>query len=113
SVDGQTERRILRAPVAGLLRARRSIGDVVHEGEIVAEIDGQPVIAQLDGVLRGLLHDGLTVAAGLKVGDVDPRAEREHCFAISDKSLAVGGGVLEAVMSLLPLSLETRQPSVA
>jgi xanthine dehydrogenase accessory factor len=44
---------------------------------------------------------------------VDPRAERDHCFTISDKSLAVGGGVLEAVMSLLPVDLEVRQRSVA
>jgi xanthine dehydrogenase accessory factor len=33
------------------------------------------------------------------VGDLDPRAKREHCFTISDKSLAIGGGVVEAVLS--------------
>ncbi|MHB8619381.1 MAG: hypothetical protein ACYDAG_07415, partial [Chloroflexota bacterium] len=55
----------------------------------------------LRGVLRGLIHDGLSVHEGMKVGDVDPRAAPEHCFTISDKSLAVGGGVLEAVLMLL------------
>ena len=35
----------------------------------------------------------------MKVGDVDPRATREHCFTISDKALAIGGGVLEAVLA--------------
>jgi xanthine dehydrogenase accessory factor len=34
----------------------------------------------------------------MKVGDVDPRATREHCFTISDKALAIGGGVLEALL---------------
>jgi xanthine dehydrogenase accessory factor len=102
SVDGETERRILRAPSAGIVQTRASIGDVVREGDVVAEVGGQPVRTSLAGVLRGLLHDGLPATAGMKVGDVDPRAKPEHCFTISDKSLAVGGGALEAIMMLLP-----------
>jgi xanthine dehydrogenase accessory factor len=34
----------------------------------------------------------------MKVGDVDPRGVRDDCFTISDKALAVGGGVLEAIL---------------
>jgi xanthine dehydrogenase accessory factor len=97
-VGGETARRVLRAPAGGLLVGRRQIGDRVRAGEPVAEVAGQPVVAQLDGVLRGLLHDGLTVRAGYKVGDVDPRAVVEHCFTISDKARAIGGSVLEAIL---------------
>ena len=32
---------------------------------------------------------------------LDPRGERTFCFTISDKALAVAGGVLEAVVSWL------------
>jgi xanthine dehydrogenase accessory factor len=35
---------------------------------------------------------------GLKIADIDPRADRTACFEISDKALAVGGGVLEAIL---------------
>jgi xanthine dehydrogenase accessory factor len=70
----------------------------VTEGEIVAHVDGRAVYAPFDGVLRGLVHDGLAVPAGLKIGDVDPRAKREHCFTISDKALAIGGGALQAAL---------------
>jgi len=35
----------------------------------------------------------------MKIGDLDPRTRRQNCFTISDKSLAIGGGVLEAVLS--------------
>lgn len=101
AIGGETARRILRAPADGVVRTRAAIGDVVCNGDVVAEVDGQPVATSLAGVLRGLLHDGLAVSAGTKVGDVDPRAKPEHCFTISDKSLAVGGGALEAVMMLL------------
>ena len=80
---------------------KRRIGDPVEAGEAVASVAGEPVIANISGVLRGLLADGLMVKAGLKVGDVDPRGVREHCFTISDKARAIGGGVLEAVLHLL------------
>ncbi len=62
-------------------------------------MDATPLVATCDGILRGLIRSGVHVSAGLKVGDIDPRAEREHCFTVSDKSLAVGGGVLEAILA--------------
>ena len=68
------------------------------------EVEASPVIAAISGILRGLVRDGLPVHAGMKVGDIDPRAKREHCFTISDKSRAIAGGVLEAVMYFLNLS---------
>jgi xanthine dehydrogenase accessory factor len=40
----------------------------------------------------------MTVWAALKIGDVDPRGDPSLCWEISDKSLAIGGGVLEAVL---------------
>jgi xanthine dehydrogenase accessory factor len=57
------------------------------------------VAAPFDGVIRGLLHDGLHVEAGVKLGDIDPRNDPSICALISDKALAVGGGVLEAALS--------------
>ncbi|HJS20882.1 MAG TPA: hypothetical protein VJ785_19195, partial [Anaerolineales bacterium] len=53
----------------------------------------------LSGVLRGILCDGVRVTKGLKVGDVDPRDDPSACFLVSDKALAIGGGVLEAILS--------------
>ncbi len=100
-VMGYTLERVLRAPQAGVLRTRKQIGDAVAAGDAVALVNGSPVVAQIGGVIRGLLADGLTVTEGMKVGDVDPRGIRDHCFTVSDKALAIGGGVLEAVLCLL------------
>ena len=97
---GFTAERVLRAPCEGALTGKRRIGDAVEAGEAVASVAGQPVVANISGVLRGLLADGLPVKAGMKVGDVDPRGVREHCFTISDKARAIGGGVLEAILYL-------------
>jgi len=83
------------------LQGLRHIGDLVQEGDIVAHIDQTPVPAPITGVLRGLLHDGVTVHKNMKSGDIDPRGIREHCWTISDKALAIGGGVLEAILMTL------------
>ena len=91
--------RVLRAPAAGIFHPVLSISDTVAAGDTVARVDETPIIAPLGGILRGLLREGLQVRAGMKVGDVDPRATRDHCFAISDKALAIGGGVLEATFA--------------
>jgi xanthine dehydrogenase accessory factor len=100
-IAGESAGRVLRAPCDGEVRAVRKIGDSVIAGEALARVGNGEVCASISGVLRGLAHDGLVVRAGAKIGDVDPRAKREHCFTISDKSLAIGGGALEAVLAWL------------
>jgi xanthine dehydrogenase accessory factor len=124
-IGGKSSERVLRAPTDGRVWGRKRIGEKVRQGELIAVVEGNRgdegnwgseeetrnekretkggdvgnfVTAPFDGVLRGLVHDGLFVRAGLKIGDVDPRAKREHCFTISDKALAIGGGGLEAVL---------------
>ncbi len=91
--------RVLRAPCSGRFQARVEIGQRVQEGQVVAEVDGQPVRTVFSGVVRGLLHSGLDVQKGLKVGDIDPRDDPRLAYLVSDKALAVGGGVLEAVLA--------------
>ena len=100
-IGGYTVERLLRAPAAGLFQPAASIGDTVSAGQVVGTVAGVPMTAQIDGVLRGLLPEGTPVSAGMKAGDVDPRCRREHCFSVSDKARAVGGGVLEALLCRL------------
>jgi xanthine dehydrogenase accessory factor len=110
-VGGVGAARVLRAESAGIFRGVRAIGDPVGRGEVVGYVDEAPVRSRLDGVLRGLLRSGLKVRPGFKLGDVDPRGNREHCFLVSDKALAVAGGVLEAACSLLGgVRLASREP---
>ncbi len=125
NLSGHDAQRAVRAPVAGIFYAQRKVGDRVKTGEVIgrmitvdvsltdsaagrlAAIDrdaSQPlgivVKTKIDGVLRGILHDGLRVQVNAKIADVDPRGEAENCFTVSDKSWAVGGGALEAVLYL-------------
>jgi xanthine dehydrogenase accessory factor len=87
------------SPVEGIVSGLEPIGTVLRAGQPVARVADQTVAAPFDGVLRGLVHDGLHVPAGMKIGDVDPRAAPEYCFTISEKALAIGGGALEAILA--------------
>lgn len=125
-IGGEDALRVLRSPSAGVFYGHRQIGERVKAGEVIGRVIaldgavsdsgawrvvtadrdssrplGQVIKTKIEGVLRGLLHDGLLIAAGTKVADVDPRAEESYCFTVSDKALAVGGGVLEAALYLM------------
>lgn len=97
NVGGYTHERVIHSPKAGLFTAKRHIGDSVQANEVIGYVDEEPVRAKITGILRGILKSGLIVSDHFKLADVDARCEESHCYSISDKSLAVGGGVLEAV----------------
>jgi len=101
--SGQPEgdpRRVLRAPENGIFVAHKRIGEHCESGEIVGTIGGEHiVITQLSGIVRGMIRDRLIVSKGLKIGDVDPRNDVDACYLVSDKALAIGGGVLEAILT--------------
>ena len=99
-IGGYAGERVLRAPADGVFHQILNIGDEVKAGDIAGEVDGQPMRCTIGGVLRGLLADGTPVHKGMKSGDVDPRCRPEYCTTASDKALAVGGGVLEALLHL-------------
>ncbi|NLO85101.1 MAG: EF2563 family selenium-dependent molybdenum hydroxylase system protein [Clostridiales bacterium] len=99
-IGGYTTERLLRAPAAGTFVPLAQIGDHVEKGQAVGRIGDSLMLAQITGVLRGLLPEGTPVHEGMKSGDIDPRCRKEHCYSISDKARAVGGGVLEAILSM-------------
>lgn len=97
-IGGFAGERVLRAPADGIFRQRLEIGDMVEQNEIAGYVGTEPMRCQISGVLRGLLADGTPVHRGMKAGDVDPRGEISYCKLVSDKALAIGGGVLEAIL---------------
>ncbi len=98
-VGGEDRERVLRAEADGAAEWDAAIADTVVRGQVLGRVGGVEVMAPFDGIVRGLIAPGTTVRAGLKVGDVDPRGDASYCYEISDKALAIGGGVLEAVTS--------------
>ncbi len=98
-IGGRGAERVLRAPGSGPVEWRREIGERVVTGEVIGSVNGRLITAPFEGVIRGLIASRTEVRSGLKIGDIDPRADVSACFTISDKALAIGGGVLEAILT--------------
>ncbi len=97
-IGGFAGERVLRAPETGVFHQILDIGATVKQGDIAGTVEGAPMYCMIDGVLRGILADGTPVHKGMKAGDVDPRGDASYCNFVSDKALAIGGGVLEAIL---------------
>jgi xanthine dehydrogenase accessory factor len=97
-VGGRAAERVVHAVTAGEVRWLVDIGTQVAAGQPLGRVAERVVTAPFDGVVRGLIAPGTVVPRGLKIADVDPRLDVD-CHEISDKALAVGGGVMEAVLT--------------
>ena len=97
NVGGFSVERIIRATNSGKMEPVAHISDVVEKGQVVAITGGKEVYAKMGGIVRGMLQEGVNVKPNMKIGDIDARSELFHCFTISDKARAIGGGVLEVV----------------
>lgn len=98
-IAGKSAERVLRAPIDGTATWNVRIGDIVDDGQLMGHVGEASVLAPFAGTVRGLIAETVQLASGLKIGDVDPRLDPTTCHEISDKALAIGGGVVEAVLT--------------
>lgn len=81
----------------GLWHTPLEIGTRVFRDVVVGRLDGQPVHAPLDGVLRGVARDGSTVPKGVKLIEIDPRGRQASWTGIDDRSRAIAIATARAV----------------
>lgn len=98
-IMGYGKERVLRSPCKGVFKGVKTFGDIVKKGDVIAYVDDTPILATIDGMVRGMLRSNLEVTEGFKVADIDPRGEGIKYNEPSDKARAIAGGVLEAVDS--------------
>ena len=97
--DGHARDRFVYAPVAGVMRTQAQIAERVSAGDVVATIGDEQLRAPLDGILRGLVHDGVPVDAGAKVLEVDPRGDVSKVTGVGVRPARIAEGVLAAICS--------------
>ena len=94
---------IMTAPLNGRLEYGHAVGMYVKKGEFLGNLIADNATirleAQIDGVLRGMLHDQCPVEAGMEIAEIDAAATVEDCFSLSDKVRCISGGVLEEIMA--------------
>lgn len=99
TIKGEGIKRVVKSPCAGKFDPCVEIGDSVEAGDLIAHVGDTGIHAQLSGIVRGIIYPGIEVWEKLKIMDIDPRGNRSHCFTVSDKASALGGGVLEAILT--------------
>ena len=107
-IAGYAAERVIHAPAGGAMAFVTDeggntidIGALVKAGQVIARVGETPVLATIDGVLRGLIREGYPVTKGLKIADIDPRPEQAaYCDTVSDKARAIGGGVVGALLEI-------------
>ena len=99
-IAGVGKERVIHSPAAGIMKNISRIADIVEKDQVIALVGETPVKATISGVIRGLIRGGYPVFQGMKIADIDPRAEqKKNCFTISDKARCIAGGVLEVLLS--------------
>jgi xanthine dehydrogenase accessory factor len=98
AIGGLTDERVLHSPSDGQFTTDKDIGNMVAAGDTVASVAGQPLKAEIGGVVRALLRNGTMVSKGVKLGEIDPSGDREAPFTIRPRVRAIAGGVLEAIL---------------
>jgi xanthine dehydrogenase accessory factor len=98
AIGGLTKERVVWAPRAGIFTTNMEIGDRVDAQKIIGRIGDLFIKAPIDGMLRGLLKNGVKVSKNTKLIEVDQVNDSAVCYDIRDKMRAIGGGVLEAIM---------------
>ena len=98
-IMGYGKERVIRSSACGVFRGLKTFGDLVKKGETIAYAGGCAQYATIDGMIRGMLHDGITVTEGFKIADIDPRGKDAEYRTPSDKARAIAGAVLEVVDS--------------
>ncbi|MBI4835589.1 MAG: EF2563 family selenium-dependent molybdenum hydroxylase system protein [Planctomycetes bacterium] len=85
----------------GIFKTDYDIGDEINKGDTIARVGEENIVSLASGILRGILHKDVLVRKGTKLIEIDPTKNRDRCFKVSAKANALGGGVLEAVFTLL------------
>jgi len=97
-IEGHARDRYLYAPASGVFVTAHDIGATVEEGQEIARIGEVVLAAPLSGRLRGLTHTAVYVEQGIKVIEIDPRAEDADIYGIGERPRRIAEGVLAALI---------------
>ncbi len=103
-IAGHSKDRYLYAPRAGTFRTLLDLGKQVEVGQVVGSVEGEPVIAKVGGIIRGIVKDGLGVQAGAKLVDIDPRGDPTYLSELSKKAWTIADAVLTVIRKRFSLT---------
>jgi xanthine dehydrogenase accessory factor len=96
-LGGCYEERFVRAENAGRWHTAIEIGTRVFKDFVVGHLGHAPVRAPFDGILRGVVRDGIEVPSGVKLLEIDPRGRRACWSGIDPRSQLIANAVTKAI----------------
>jgi hypothetical protein len=73
------------------------IGARVFNRFVLGHLDGRPVHAPFDGILRGIVRDGLQVPERIKLLEIDPRGREAKWTGIDDRGRRIAKATLAGI----------------
>jgi hypothetical protein len=95
-LGGVGAERFVYAARAGRWHSAADIGTRVFKDFTVGVLDGAPVLAPMDGVLRGVVRDGCDAPAGVKLLEIDPR-RRPSFTGIDERGRDIARATMHAI----------------
>ncbi len=95
-LGGAGGERFVYSETAGRWHSAVDIGTQVSTGSPAGLLNGVPVFAPLDGVVRGIARDGLEIPAGVKLLEIDPR-KRACWTGIDERGRSIARATLNAI----------------
>lgn len=96
-LGGVGAERFVYSGQGGLWHTSIDIGIRVFKRFIIGHLDGQPIHAPLDGIVRGIVRDGSQVPADVKLVEIDPRGRKAQWIGIDDRGRGIAEATVEAI----------------
>ena len=97
ALGGVGRERFVYSEHGGLWHTPVDIGMRVFKGFVLGHLDGRPVQASIDGVLRGLARDGTRMPANVKLLEIDPRGRKAKWTGIDERGREIANAVVSAI----------------
>jgi hypothetical protein len=91
------EERFVYSQRQGLWHSAIDIGVRVFKDFVVGHLDGAPIEAPIDGVLRGVARDGIHVPCGVKLLEIDPRGRAAKWTGIDERPARIASATALAI----------------
>jgi hypothetical protein len=96
-LGGVGRERFVYSDRSGIWRSPIDIGMWVPKHFVLGRLEGMPIHAPMDGFIRGVVRDGVTVPTGVKIVEIDPR-KRAACWTGTDeRGRALAQACLKAI----------------
>jgi hypothetical protein len=96
-LGGGGAERFVYSDRAGRWHTALEIGARVFKDFVIGHLDGRPVRATIDGVLRGLVRDSTQVPERVKLLEIDPRGNEACWTGTDERGRGIAGATVAAI----------------